>query len=121
MLMAKNSDVKARAIKMVEGLPIHGEVRTKPLIGGTEMILLEIHYPPGAGAPLHTHQHETLCYVVKGKVKVVIGDESYTLEEGDACRHPKDVLHSIEGVEEATVLEIKSPAQPIEQFLGLSE
>ena len=119
MISNKNSDVEARKIRVVEGLDTHGEISMKPLMIGDEMVLLEIHYPPGAGAPLHTHQHETVAYVVRGKVQMTVGDETYTLEAGDSCRHPQDVPHGVEGVEDALVLEIKSPAQNIEQFLGL--
>jgi quercetin dioxygenase-like cupin family protein len=40
------------------------------LIKGDKMTLLEIHYAAGVGAPLHTHTHESIAYVVKGKVKI---------------------------------------------------
>ena len=89
----------------------------KPLMIGDQMVLLEINYPPGAGAPLHVHQHETVCYVVRGKGQITVGEEVFILEAGDACRHPQDVPHRIE---DALVLEIKSPAQEIGQFLGTS-
>jgi len=120
MNLAKNVDVDGLYIKAVEGLPTKGAVRMKPMMIGDQMTLLEIQYPPGAGAPLHTHQHETLCYVVEGSVKVVVGDEEFVLGVGDVCKHPQGVPHSIEGLKQAKVLEIKSPAQPIEQFLGTS-
>ena len=121
MIVARNVDVEHRPMKTVEGLPFQGEVRMKPLIQGDQMVMLEIHYPLGASSPLHRHQHESLCYVVKGRVKVVVGKETYTLGAGDACRHPKGVPHSIESVEDATIVEIKSPAQPLEQFLGAAQ
>ena len=115
--LSRNADVKDLFIKLVEGLPIKGNVRMKPMMTGDQMTLLEIHYAPGAGAPLHVHQHETLAYVVEGKVKVWVGDEEFLLGVGDVCRHPQGVPHGIEGIEQATVLEIKSPAQPLEAFL----
>ena len=118
MIVAKNVDVEHRAVKLIEGLPIRGDVKMKPLMGGDQMIMLEIQYPAGSGSPRHAHQHESLLYVVKGKVKAEIDGESYTLGPGDACRHPEGVPHGIESLEDATILEIKSPAQPLEQFLG---
>ena len=119
--MARNADVKERTIKIVEGKQLRGEVRMKPLLAGDQMTLLEIKYAPGAGAPLHVHQHETLAYVVSGKVKMIFENEEYLLGAGDICRHLQGVPHGIEGVEQATVVEVKSPAQPIEQFLGTTE
>lgn len=118
MMLSKNSDVKGLRIKSVEGKPLKGELLVKPLIAGDQMTLLEIHYEPGVGAPLHIHQHESLAYVVKGKVKMTVGKESYILGPGDVCRHPQGIPHAVEGLEKSVVVEIKSPAQPIEQFLG---
>ena len=121
MNLSKNSDVKERRIKTVEGKTLHGDVVMKPLIAGDQMTLLEIQYAPGAGAPSHVHKHETLAYVVKGKVKMTVGKEEYILNAGDVCKHPQGVPHGVEGIEQALVIEIKSPAQPIEQFLGTEE
>ena len=121
MNLSRNADVTERKIKSVEGKDLRGDVIVKPLMAGDRMTLLEIQYAPGAGAALHVHQHETLAYVVKGKVKMTVGDEVYVLGPGDVCRHPQGVPHGVEGVEQAVVVEIKSPAQPIEQFLGISE
>lgn len=120
MILARNSEVEERVVKMIEGRPLQGDVRMKPLMGGDQMIMLEIRYPTGAGSPPHAHQHESLCYVVKGKVKFVVEDETFVVGAGDACRHPEGVTHSVEAIEDATILEIKSPAQPLEQFLGTS-
>ena len=54
---------------------------------------MEIHYAPGVGAPLHAqHTHESVVYVIKGKVKSTVGSEEYILGPGDLCRHPKGVL-----------------------------
>ena len=75
----------------------------------------------GGGPVRAAHQHESLCYIVKGKVRMVVGEETYTLEAGDVCRHPDGVPHSIEALDDTTVVEIKSPAQPLEQFLGTSQ
>ena len=118
MLVAKNADVEHRVIQSIEGLAIQGEVKMKPMMSGDHMNMLEIHYAAGAGSPTHTHQHESLCYIVRGKARVMVGETSYTLAAGDACRHPENVPHSIEAIEDTLVLEIKSPVQPLEQFLG---
>jgi quercetin dioxygenase-like cupin family protein len=121
MIVARNGDVIGVAIKTVEGVPIQGEVMLKPLMAGEEMVMLELHYPKGAGSPPHSHDHESLCYVVKGTVRAVVEGETHTLRAGDACRHPRGVAHGIEALSDATVIEVKSPAQPLERFLGLAE
>ena len=120
MILSKNSDVKGLNVKAIEGKPMYGgDLLVKPLIKGDQMTLLEIHYTPGVGAPLHVHDHESLAYVVKGRVKMTVGKEVYTLGPGDVCRHPQGVPHGVEGIEESIVVEIKSPAPDITAFLGM--
>ena len=77
-----------------------GDMLVKPLIKGDEMTFLEIHYAAGVGAPLHTHTHESIAYVVKGKVKSTVGSEEFIMGPGDVCRHPKGVLHGLEAIED---------------------
>ena len=117
MLVRKNADVEERTISAIEGLPVRGEVTVKPLMGGDHMVMLEIHYAAGSGSPVHVHRHESLCYVVSGRAEATVGDESFTLGPGDVCRHPEGVPHGIDAIEDTTVVEVKSPAQPLEQFL----
>ena len=120
MILSKNADVKGVIVKSTEGKRMcGGALLVKPLIKGDEMTFLEIHYTPGVGAPLHVHTHESLAYVVKGKVKMTVGGEEYILGPGDVCRHPKGVPHGVEGIEESIVVEIKSPAPDISSFLGM--
>jgi len=119
MILSRNTDVKGLVVKAIEGKPMYGgDLLVKPLIKGDEMTLLEIHYTPGVGAPLHVHEHESLAYVVKGKVKMTVGQEEYILGAGDVCRHPQGVPHGVEGIENSIVIEIKSPAPDIAKFLG---
>jgi len=117
VLTSRNADVPAIAVKAVEGKPMYGgDMLVKPLIKGDEMTLLEIHYAAGVGAPLHTHTHESVAYVVKGKVKSTVGSEEFIMGPGDVCRHPEGVLHGLEAIEESVVVEIKSPAPDIAAF-----
>jgi quercetin dioxygenase-like cupin family protein len=119
VIKSRNADVEAVAVSAVEGKQIYGgEMLVKPLIKGDEMTFLEIRYAPGVGAPLHTHTHESIAYVVKGKVKSTVGSEEFIMGPGDVCRHPAGVLHGLEAIEESLVVEIKSPAPDIGAFLG---
>ncbi len=122
MIVAKNTDVDFRTIKTIEGLPVHGDVRMKILMAGDEMIMLEIHYAEGSGSPVHKHQHESLCYIVMGKIRATVEGETSILGVGDSCRHPEGAFHSVDAFEgDATIVEIKSPVQDLEQFLGTGE
>jgi quercetin dioxygenase-like cupin family protein len=112
--------VEAIKVNTIEGRRTYGgDLIVKPLIKGDEMTCLEIHYAPGVGAPLHAHAHESIVYVVKGKVRSKVGAEEYVLGPGDVCRHPKGVLHGLEAIEESVVVEIKAPVQEIASFFAM--
>jgi quercetin dioxygenase-like cupin family protein len=120
VLTSRNADVETIVVSAVEGKPTYGgELYVKPLIAGEEMTFLEIRYAAGVGAPLHTHTHESIAYVVKGKVKSTVGAEAFIMGPGDACRHPKGVLHGLEALEDSLVVEIKSPAPDLAAFFAL--
>ena len=120
MIKSRNADVQAIAVNAVEGKAVYGgTLLVKPLIRGDEMTFLEIQYAPGVGAPLHTHTHESIAYVVKGKVKSTVGTEEFIMGPGDVCRHPAGVLHGLEAIEESLVVEIKAPAPDIGAFFAL--
>ena len=120
MIESRNADVEAVAVSAVEGKLVYGgNMLVKPLIKGDEMTFLEIHYAAGVGAPLHTHTHESIAYVVKGKVKSTVGSQQFIMGPGDVCRHPKGFLHGLEAIEDSVVVEIKSPALEIGAFFAV--
>ena len=118
MLISNNNRVETLKLTTVEGLPFTGNVSMKVMMAGENMNMLEISYPAGSSSPTHAHQHESVCYVISGRIKGTIEGESVILGPGDACRHPEGVEHSVEAIEDALILEIKSPTQPLEQFIG---
>jgi quercetin dioxygenase-like cupin family protein len=120
LIASRNADVSPVRVEAIEGKKTYGgELVVKPLIKGDEMIFLEIHYMPGVGTPLHAHTHESIAYVVKGKVKSTVGTEEFVMGPGDVCRHPKGVPHGLEAIEESIVVEIKSPAPDIGAFFAM--
>lgn len=119
MIKSRNSDVEPVVVKSVEGKAIYGgDMLVKPLMKGDEMTFLEIRYAAGVGAPLHTHTHESIAYVVKGKVKSTVGSQEFIMGPGDVCRHPAGVLHGLEAIEDSVVVEIKSPAPDLGAFMA---
>ena len=117
-LVARNAEVTGVIVSSIEGKPMHGQLLLKPLLRGDQMTILELHYQAGAKAPLHTHTHESLIYVVSGRIKTWIGDDVFVLGPGDVARHPAGVLHTVEALEESTIVEVKSPAPDITTFIG---
>ena len=112
-LFMKNAAVAAETIAKLEG---HDEgagdkrLQIKPLIAGESMLFMEAHRPQGLVDPEHAHpDHESICYLVSGRMRVVIAGESFIAEPGDVWVHPPGVLHYHEALEESVQIEIKSP------------
>jgi quercetin dioxygenase-like cupin family protein len=112
-LFVKNDAVPAQVITKLEG---HDEgvgdkrLTIKPLIAGETMVFMEAVRPQGLIDPEHAHpDHESICYLVSGRVRVVIDGESFIAEPGDAWIHPAGVKHYHEALEESVQIEIKSP------------
>ena len=119
MNYAKNAGVDAMAIRSIEGAATTGGAfHIKPLLRGEHMSLMEVHLQPGVASAIHAHAHESLLYVVRGKVKTVVGGETVVLGPGDVGRHPASVPHSVEALEETIFVEIKSPAPDIAKVLS---
>jgi len=119
MRAARNADRNAMAVRSIEGGTVYGEaLEVKPLIAGDAMALLEIRYSAGSGAPPHVHDHESMVYVVKGRIRTLIDSETHDLGPGDACRHPAGVTHAVEALEDAVIVEIKSPRPEFPDLFG---
>ena len=119
MLTVNNKNVDKLAVKVIEGRAVEGNVGLKALMSGEHMVLLEIHCEAGSGTPVHTHNHESLCYIVRGTARATVGDQVSVVGPGDVCRHPEDVPHSIEAIEDLVMVEVKSPAPDLSKFLGV--
>lgn len=108
----RNADVSAEAVRALEGMPEGegGHLSIKPLMVGRDMVFLEAHREKGLIDPEHTHpDHESICYLVRGKVRVVIAGEEFIAEPGDTWIHPAGVPHYHEALEDSVQIEIKSP------------
>jgi len=107
---AKNDSVPSDPISWVEGVFEDGELTVKPLMVGEDIIFIEAFKGKGMVDPMHTHHdHETVAYLVSGRLRLVIGDEEFVAEAGDVWRHPRGVPHLSEALEDCVQLEIKSP------------
>ena len=59
--------------------PING-VRQKTLVYGENTLMTEFLLDGGSYLPLHSHPHEQTGYLVKGRLNMTIGDESFLAE-----------------------------------------
>jgi len=102
--------VPADPVSLVEGVIEDGELTVKPLMVGKDIIFIEAFKGKGMIDPMHTHEdHESVGYLLSGRLRLVIGGEEFIAEPGDAWIHPRGVPHQSEGLEDSVQLEVKSP------------
>jgi quercetin dioxygenase-like cupin family protein len=105
----RSIDAPVIELRELEGraLPISAEIRE--LLWGDEAVLIQVDAPAGYDAEPHVHDHESLIYLVSGRVRATVGDETFQLGPGDAMLHPQGVMHHVEALAETRWIEIKSP------------
>lgn len=118
MLYMENTQVPSQPVHIIEGQPNTGTVFVKPLMQGDTMALLEVRMKAGVSSSLHAHAHESMLYVVSGRLRTRVGNESFVLGPGDACRHPRAATHRVEALEDTVFVEVKSPPIAFGQVFG---
>jgi len=108
--LADGAQLPTVRMGVLEGQASAGHVDLKPLLVGNDMLMVEIFEKAGVRVPEHSHDdHESVVYLIKGKMKLVIGGEGFVAKAGDAWIHPKGVPHWSEALEDCLAVEIKSP------------
>ena len=106
----RNRDVAADEVAALEGQAGGGALAIKALLCSPDMLLMEVQRDKGRVDPEHAHpDHDSICYLVRGRMRVVIDGESFIAEAGDAWIHPAGVPHYHETLEDSLQLEVKSP------------
>jgi quercetin dioxygenase-like cupin family protein len=97
----------------VEGLPLRGgEGRFRLLETAESGLAYLIHYPAGVSSPTHAHDHDSIVYVLSGKLRGAVDGVEAVLEPGDSVLHPRGVAHHVEALTDAMWVEFKSPLPP---------
>lgn len=85
----------------------HGEI---PLAAGERVAMrMWRDEPPTDGKPSTTSPHETVGYVISGRAKLVLANESIALEPGDSYCVPAGAVHSYHILETFTAIEATAP------------
>ena len=83
------------------------------IITGSYEMLVRWEFARGAVAARHSHPHEQIVVMVKGKLRLVVGDAETILGPDDIVVIPPSTPH--EALEDVVVIDIFSP--PREDFL----
>lgn len=78
---------------------------------GQNVMLSYLEMDDGAEVPLHHHPHEQAGMLLRGRLRLTIGDETREVEAGAMFIIPPDVPHRAVAVGPAVVLDVFSPVR----------
>ena len=88
--------------------PIEG-IQQKTLVYGQKTLMTEFKLKAGSVLPLHHHPYEQTGYLVRGKLRLLVGEETHEARAGDSWCMAKDVPHGAEVLEDSVAIEVFSP------------
>jgi quercetin dioxygenase-like cupin family protein len=110
----RSDDAELVTLATVEGKELDRPASVRVLAESDSMLVLEVTM--SGESPPHVHSHDSVGYVVSGRVRMHLGDESWELGAGDSFYHPPGVVHQMVALDDPSVwLEIKSP--PVRTWL----
>ena len=86
-------------------------IQIKTLCYGDKMLMTEFLLRKDAILPEHSHPYEQTGYLVSGKIRLYIGNESKELVPGDSWNIAADIAHKAEILEDSVAIEVFSPVR----------
>lgn len=90
--------------------PLEG-IELKTRVYGEKTLMAEFHLKKGSHLPRHSHPHEQTGYLVSGKIRLHLEDESYDCLPGDSWCVSGDAEHGADVLEDAVAIEVFSPVR----------
>lgn len=83
----------------------------KTLVHCDKTLMVEVRLQKDAALPLHAHPHEQTGYLVRGRIRLTIGDSVHDVMPGDSWCIPGGVQHCAQSVEDSVAVEVFSPVR----------
>lgn len=107
---AAGDKVRLDDIARVEDVPMQGLARIGLMLCGEEMLITRSFRRKGLVDPPHQHEdHESIGFLISGRLRLVIDGMEYVAVAGDAWLHRRGVVHASEALEDCEQIEVKSP------------
>ena len=84
-------------------------IKLKTLVFGERTLFSEFRMEANSILPQHSHYHEQTGYLVKGRIKLTIGQQTFEAGPGDSWCIPSNAVHSAEILENSLAIEVFSP------------
>ncbi len=103
-------DMAIQTVGAVEGAVPEGQLTIQVLMVTENLLVLKVTRSKGLIDKPHQHDdHESVATLISGRLRNVIGDQTFIAEAGASWRHPPGVIHSSEALEDCVQIEIKTP------------
>jgi quercetin dioxygenase-like cupin family protein len=86
-------------------------IKIKTLVYGDKTLFSEFRMDAGSMLPRHSHPHEQTGYLVKGRVRLFIGQETFDAGPGDSWCIPGNSEHGAEIKDDSLAIEVFSPVR----------
>jgi quercetin dioxygenase-like cupin family protein len=86
-------------------------IKLKTLVHGDKTLFAEFRLEKGSQLPRHAHPHEQTGYLISGRIRLTIAEESFEVEPGDSWCIPGQVEHRADILEDAVAIEVFSPVR----------
>ena len=109
-----NGKEQAQVYRRHSGTGYHETVNgieQKTLVYGQKTLMAEFLLKKDSILPNHSHPHEQTGYLVKGRIRLLIGTEEYDCEPGDSWCIPGNVEHGAWILEDSVAVEVFSPVR----------
>jgi quercetin dioxygenase-like cupin family protein len=84
-------------------------LNSRRVISGQKLMLAEFTTKKGSVVPTHKHVHEQVSFVLKGRVRFMVGGEELVAKKGDIIMIPPNVEHSAVTLEDSVGLDVFTP------------
>jgi mannose-6-phosphate isomerase-like protein (cupin superfamily) len=109
-IFRRDAEIEEIPITSIEGHEEQGRLSIKVLMTTKDFVVLKAWRGKGLIDPRHKHDdHESVAMLIKGRMRMKIGDEEFDVGPGDVWRHPPGVWHESVALDECIQIEIKSP------------
>lgn len=86
-------------------------IKIKTISYGKNTLMTEFKLKKDSQLTEHTHEHEQTGYLVSGRIRLFIGDDSKELNPGDSWNIASNIKHKAEIIEDSVAIEVFSPCR----------
>ena len=90
-------------------IPVNEKVRRRTVLVGDKMMQMFVEFQKGGYTPPHSHVHDQVVHVVRGRMKFTVAGVEQTVEQGHSCYFPSNAPHDATALEDSLLLDTFTP------------